>query len=339
MENLKKILILVIIALVIFLIVNAINKKYTPIKFEEKVFLNNGIDFTITYNQIVKELLPTNYNSGYSYYKLFDKEQSILDVKAEILNTTNRAIELDKIFKKVDFVIGKKYYKATIAFEDELGKDFLETTGKEIKANQKLICHLCLGVGDKDLAKEEQVMLKIRATSAKFEYKMDIKSLDENTKNTESLINMNYQGQKIYKDDVINIADVCAFKFVDANFTGVVEPSHKGVTYKYLTAAQGKLYVDVKVIAKNLTSAEMLQDEMLGYCTFVDGNNKYELIKIVEESNGTNISSQTNIDKINPNQEMLYHLVVEVPKEVIDNTNKLYVNMYINGENYIYEIR
>ena len=339
MDILKKILILVIIALVIFLIVNAINKKYTPIEYEEKVVLNNGIEFTIIYNQIVKELLPTNYNSGYSYYKLFDKEQSILDIKAEMLNTRNRAIELDSIFKKVDIVIGKKHYTATVAFEDELGKDFIETTGKEIKPNQKLMCHFCLGVGDNALEKEGQAILNIKTAKGKFEYKMDIKSLDENTKNEESTININYQGKKIYKDDVITIPDVCAFKLVDANFTGVVEPSHKGVTYKYLTAAQGKLYVDVKIVAKNLTSDEKLQEEMLGYCTFVDGNNKYDLIKIVEDSNGSNISTQTNIDKISPNQEILYHMVVEIPKDVIDTTNKLYINMYINGENYIYEIR
>lgn len=57
MENhkgLKMVLIGIIVILIIVLIVNLLNKQYDGIEYGEKVHLDNGIEFSIVSNKVVK---------------------------------------------------------------------------------------------------------------------------------------------------------------------------------------------------------------------------------------------------------------------------------------------
>lgn len=339
-KGIKTVLILIIIGLIIFIIVNYLNSKYTKLEYGETVKLNNGIEFSITSNRIVKELLPTNYVTGYSYYNLFDNQKSILDVKVEVKNSTKNAIKINTIFEKAELMIDKEYFNATIAFEDVNGRDFLENGSGEIDADQTRICHFCLSVNDTKMTDGKEISLRINAYKEKYEYKMQLKTSDETVKNDKSVINLNYQGQRITQGEVISIPDVCNFKILSVGFVNRVEPTNKEMKYNYFTAGKERIYLDAKILVESLSEEAMLQEDMLGYCTLTDSEGtKYSFTKIVEENNGTNLSAQTNVYKIIKDQLMTYHLISEVPIEVKDAENELFVNLYINGETYIYQVR
>ncbi|MBR1540732.1 MAG: hypothetical protein IJ629_06245 [Clostridia bacterium] len=339
--SLKKLLKIILIGLIIFLVIFWINQKHKKIEYEETVKLSNGIEFTIVKNRITKKLLPTNYTNGYSYYSLFNDEKSILDVQAKVKNTSDKSIKIEDIFKKAEIRIDKKNYTVTMAFEEVNGRDFFESKERTIEAGQELICHFGLGIDDDKISDGKNASLKIKANGGKYEYQMQIKSLDAEIKNEKSVINMNYQGQKVEKDELISIPNVCDFKILDVNFKDRVEPNNKVGSYRFYTASPGRKYLDAVISVKNSSSIEKLLEDMLGYGTLVDvkNDNTYNLVKVVEENNGTNLNNQTSIYKISANQEMIYHVIVEVPQDVINDTGELYINLYMNGENYMYQIR
>ena len=339
-EILKKVLTIILIIIIIYLIITLFSPKYKEIKYKENVELTNRIEFQIVSNSIENQVLPTNYESVYSYYSLFDNAKNILDIKCIVKNSSSKSIKLDDIFKKADIIFDKKTYPAAILFEEENGKQFIEDTKRTIEVKQELVCHFSLGIMDKHIVNGDNPILRIKTKNDKFEYKMQVKLLDQNIKNETSIINRNYRGKIIEKNELNVVQDICEFTVEYVGYKDKIEPTYKSGAYEYYIANQGKKYLDVQVLVKNTSNTGKTLEDMLGYATLIDNeNNKIcNLSKIVEENNNSKFISQTEIFKISINEQKKYHLIAEIPLEMINSGNELYVKLYINGENYIYKI-
>ena len=68
-------------------------------------------------------------------------------------------------------------------------------------------------------------------------------------------------------------------------------------------------------------------------------NYEYSCSKVIEEDNGQDLNTYTNLYNIDPLATMTYHIICEVPVEVQNSSYSLYVKFAINGEDYVLNIR
>ena len=79
---------------------------------------------------------------------------------------------------------------------------------------------------------------------------------------------------------------------------------------------------------------------MLGKVTVIYNNDyEYDCSKVVEEDNGSDLNTYTNLYDIDPLSTMTYHVVAKLPKEVETSKEPLCVQFSINGEDYVFNIR
>ena len=341
-QTIKKALIVIAIALAVYLISFIMDRMYTSIEYDETVKISKGVEFKVVENRIVDKLMPSNYIKGYSYYNLFDGKKKILDVIVEVKNVTNEPIKIKDIFKKSSIKLDGENNKATIAFEESDGKDFLENEDRELFPKMTALCHFGLGVNSDKLDKAKNAFLKIGTKDGNYGYEMMIKSLDETENNEKSTINRNYIGQVVNIKDTISIPGICNFQILDVRINRTVTPyNNRSSAYRAISATQGRKYLDVIVSVTSLRDTDVVLEDLMGYCTVTDktNNNIYDLTKVVEERNATEFCIETEIYKIGPNQEMKYHLITEMPVEVTDSISELVANLFVNGKYYILKIR
>ena len=332
---LKFVLIIVIIYLVIFLYNKYKDDNYNKIKFNEKITVSDTIDFTIISNRVTDVIVPMKANVGYSSYNVKSNSEYI-EVVANITNISNDKLKvIDKLKSKM--LVNNEEYDVIIDVESLSGKEF--NSNIELEKDQSQLCHFVIELDDSVLKVGTKLNLIIAIEEEEYKYNMKFMKDSENVMANGSSINLSYMGKDI-RNDLINIPDLCTFTVRDYKFTKKVVPSIEVGSYRYFLAGEGKVYFDLRVNVTNTSKNKVLQNEMLGYITLVYKNNsEYTLSKIVEENSGTNLNNQTDSNYISPDELLTYHIICEVPEDVAKSDNSLYVNFFINGENYIYKIR
>ena len=143
-------------------------------------------------------------------------------------------------------------------------------------------------------------------------------------------------GQNIEYDDNYTIS------FLDYLFTQRINPSNPDSYYHYYEAqdkSSNTLFV-LKTTIKNLGGETLDDDSLPGATLIYDGKYKYELEKITEEDDGSDLDGYSWYMDIDPLKTKKIWYKVEVPLDLENNTDKsLEVEYNINNKTYRLKVR
>lgn len=143
-------------------------------------------------------------------------------------------------------------------------------------------------------------------------------------------------GQSIEYDDNYIIS------FIDYLFTQRINPSNPDSYYSYYEAqdkSSNTLFV-LKTTIKNLGGETLDGDSLPGATLIYDGKYKYELQKITEKDDGSDLEGYRWYMDIDPLKTKKIWYKVEVPLDLENNTDKsLEVEYNINNKTYRLKVR
>jgi uncharacterized membrane protein len=138
--------------------------------------------------------------------------------------------------------------------------------------------------------------------------------------------------------ETIEIPDACEF-FVDyTNITDDVMPPSPSSWYSHYEADDGKVYVDVCVAYKNLSTKDVGADEILNATLVYGGKYQYTGFSMIEESSRSDFT-YSNITSISPLSLEYLHYLFEVPEEIETSDGALTALLNIEGVQYSIVVR
>ncbi len=139
-------------------------------------------------------------------------------------------------------------------------------------------------------------------------------------------------------DQVIAIDNICEFYIDFSNITKIVYPPSPASFYSYYEAGDAKLYVDLCVAYKNLTTNAIGADEVVSAKLTYDDKYEYAGFSCIEEDNRGDFT-YSNITSINPLSTEYVHYLFEVPEVVGQGSESIVLNIRISGNDYTYTMR
>jgi len=130
--------------------------------------------------------------------------------------------------------------------------------------------------------------------------------------------------------ETVTVADKCEF-FVDyTDMTDDVMPLQPGSWYTHYEAENGKMYIDVCVGFKNLSSKDKMADEVMNATLVYGGKYQYSGFSMIEEENRSDFT-YSNITAIAPLATEYLHYLFEVPSELESGEGSLFVMLTVEG--------
>lgn len=137
----------------------------------------------------------------------------------------------------------------------------------------------------------------------------------------------------IAEQERISIADTCEFYIDYIGITDDVMPPQPGNWYSHYAAESGKVYVDICVAYKNLSTKDREADKLISATLIYGGKYQYNGFSIIEEDNRSNFT-YSNITSVAPLSEEYLHYLFEVPAEVENSDGALSILLNIEGTTY-----
>lgn len=309
------------------------------LNIEEAKSINDTIEITIKSNKILNKITPSAATGYYTYYEAGEGKK-FFDIIADVKNISSEPIKIGEICKSKLIIDEKEYDISYMAEENDGQRINAYASSKSIDPLTTETYHFAAKVNSDLVDKENTAKLVLTINNKDYTYVVNIVKSDNDISSDKSTINLNYKGTEILKDQLVSVKDTCEFTINSFDFTKKVLPTTPSGYYHYVDAKDGKVYLDIKVTVKNLKSSAVKQDTMLGNITLVYNNNyEYSCSKVIEKDNGQDLNTYTNLYDIDPLATMNYHIISEVPEEVQNSSDPLFVKFAINGEDYVLNIR
>ena len=138
--------------------------------------------------------------------------------------------------------------------------------------------------------------------------------------------------------EVVSIPDVCEFYIDHTNITDDVMPPAPDSFYSHYVAEDGKVYVDICIAYKNLSTGDRSADEIINGVLVYSGKYEYRGFSIIEENNRGDFT-YSNITSIAPLATEYVHYLFEVPMEVGSSAEPIEIEFSIEGNKYFYTVR
>ena len=120
--------------------------------------------------------------------------------------------------------------------------------------------------------------------------------------------------------------------------TGDVMPSKPASFYQHYPADQGKKYVDLCFVYKNLEASAVGADEILSGSLLYCGRYKYRGTTAIEEKNRGSFG-YANITSIDPLATEYLHYMFEIPETAAKSEGSLAATIFVNEEAYAVPVR
>lgn len=301
--------------------------------------INDTLEITIKSNKILSKIEPSSASGYYTYYEAGEGNK-FLDIVADVKNISSEAIKLGEVCEAKLHIDDKEYDVLYMAEENDGQRLNTYANSKSIDPLTTVTYHMATKLNKDLLAQDTTAKLVLTIDEKEYSYIVNIVRSDEDTSSSKSTINLNDKGTEISKDQLVTVKDNCEFTINSCDFKSKILPTTPSGYYHYIDAKDGKVYLDIKATVKNLKNSEVKQDVMLGNITLVYNDNyEYSCSKVIEEDNGQDLNTYTNLYNIDPLATMTYHIICEVPVEVQNSSYSLYVKFAINGEDYVLNIR
>lgn len=129
------------------------------------------------------------------------------------------------------------------------------------------------------------------------------------------------------------ISDICEFYLDYSNIAAKVTPPQPSKFQRTYTADVGKVYVDVCIAYKNLTTREVDADTLIRGTLLYAGKYEYEGFSIIEEDDRSDFDS-TDWSQIVPLGTEYIHMLFSVPEEVSTSNASIEANLSIGKQSY-----
>ena len=138
--------------------------------------------------------------------------------------------------------------------------------------------------------------------------------------------------------EVVSIPDVCEFYIDHTNITDDVMPPAPDSFYSHYVAEDGKVYVDICIAYKNLSTGDRSADEIINGVLVYSGKYEYRGFSIIEENNRGDFT-YSNITSIAPLTTEYLHYLFEIPVEAAEDNGSLVILLDIEGNSYSVTVR
>jgi len=116
-----------------------------------------------------------------------------------------------------------------------------------------------------------------------------------------------------------------------------IEPPSATGYYTYFDAGEGKKFVDVTANVKNLSDAAVKQNALFSAKSYVD-DAEYDCLIVTEKDNGQNLNQYTNVNNVNSQETVKYHIGAKMPEDVIQAGKTVKFVITVNDKKYAYEV-
>lgn len=142
----------------------------------------------------------------------------------------------------------------------------------------------------------------------------------------------------VAEQETISIADVCEFYVDYTDITDDVMPPQPGDWYSHYESENGKVYVDICVSYKNLSTKDRGADEIINATLIYGGKYQYNGFSMIEEGNRGDFT-YSNITSIAPLSQEYLHYLFEVPAEMETSDGALTILLNVEGNPYSVVVR
>ncbi len=144
--------------------------------------------------------------------------------------------------------------------------------------------------------------------------------------------------QLINIGEQVTIDDICDFSIESINITNDVMPPQPGNWYSHYEADAGKVYVDACFAYKNMTTGDVMADEVISGNLLYDGKYDYTGFPVIEKDSRSDLT-YANITSIAPLSTEYLHYLFEVPEEVQSSSSPIELKMVIGYKDYRVVVR
>ena len=156
--------------------------------------------------------------------------------------------------------------------------------------------------------------------------------------------NKDEEAPKVYAEvkagQKVTIEDYLEYSFVKSGFANKIKPSKPDSYYHYFEAkASDCTLAYVKVKIKNLEVDEFDGDQIPTATLVYMDKYKYDCSLIVEEDDGSDLSSYSSDKDIKPLKNKTFYYYAEVPNEIKTDENSLVFRIELQDNAYEYKIK
>lgn len=149
----------------------------------------------------------------------------------------------------------------------------------------------------------------------------------------------NSEAKEITTDDKVTIDNYCEFNINKSIIAKNVNPVNPDSYYQYLNSGDGKILVGLELKIKSLKSEAVKQNSMISGKLIYDNKYEYNCSVAVEEADGVNINTYTNLYNIEPLETLKYFLISEVSEEITNSGKPIKAIINVNGNSYSFNIK
>ena len=353
MNTVKRVLCLIIAAVMLFGLAACSGTEKSDKKSKDKssggkleigqVIKDSEGQFYIDYCSIEKSIKPTNIDGVYSYYEADDGKQYV-NVCLYYQNLSTESVDVDDIFEtEIVYKFDYKYDSFEVAEEDnrsDLNRytDIDPLVGTYIRV---------IGQVPDEVA-ESFDPLSLTIKYGKDEYSFDIRA---NLNKTQTSVTpelsqpagnpvsggmqTTVSATTITDKQVITHGGKCEFYVDYCQITSEVKPPQASGVYSYYPADSGKVYVDLCISYKNLSTSAVSVKDITNASLLYEGAYKYTGFECAEEDNRGDFGSYVDFD---PLTTEYMHLLVEVP-EIVQTEGSVEMLFTIEGVQYRYQVK
>jgi len=169
-----------------------------------------------------------------------------------------------------------------------------------------------------------------KETTSTSSYKQYINSMDD--EEVDFPVDIDKINTLISKETVL-VADTSEFYLDYVQITNDVIPPSPSSWYTHYEADEDRVYVDICISYKNLSTSEIEADDIMDGTVIYAGKYQYKGFSMIEEDNRGDFT-YSNITNIAPLSTEYLHYLFELPKEIEKSNGSLYAIINIDNTQY-----
>lgn len=290
-----------------------------PISVDSVTEISDVAEIKIANVFTTNDVMPPKPSSVYSHYEA-SSGCTYFVVVMDIKNLGANSISADDIIS-VSLSVGGTEYSALTVVETDDGASLDRGSSTYINALETARVYQMYSVpSDTDL----------QNFSLTIDNGAEIYTSDFSLSSFESKVKAVSVGETITDNDTISLT-------IDSvEFKNSLYPPRASGYYHYYEAANGKVYLIVKMTVNNLKGTDMKYDSIAGVSCVYNEKYNYSFFAVLEEDGGKDLNGYPSQYAISPLDTGVVYYLAEVPAQVAD--GPVEITFYIAGNYYSFSL-
>ena len=307
----------------------------TPLGIQETVTNTDVGEFFVDYTDITDDVMPPQPGSWYSHYEA-EAGKVYIDICVSYKNLRTSDQDADEIMNGV-LVFGDKYeFRGFSMIEEDNRSDFTYSNITSIAPLSTEYLHYLFSVPEEVENSDGSLVAVLTIDGTR--YSVVVREGRDGEVATFNPDAAEKSGGAVVLGEWISLKNTCEFSVDYSDITNDVMPPQPGDWYSHYEAEDGKVYVDLCIAYRNLTSAGVDADEVVSAKLTYAGKYEFRGFSMIEEK-GRSDFTYSNITSISPLATEYVHYLFEVPAEVASSSEPIVITFTIGGNSYTYTVR